>query len=60
MVHLSKGVFRFGWSWLSKWWKVIVLVEVVPFEVFLNLFMSKGRTVVIQVFLYLAPITESP
>lgn len=35
-------------------------MQVVPFEVFLNLFVREGRAVVIQVLFDLAPVAESP
>lgn len=60
MIHLRKGILGPGRCGFGKGRQIILLMQVVPFEVFLNLFVREGRAVVVEVLLDLAPIAEPP
>lgn len=60
LVHFCEGVLGFGGRGLCEGRQVIILVQVVPFEVVFDLLVREGRAVVVEVLLDLSPVAEAP
>lgn len=60
LVHICEGVLGVSGRESMEWRQIVTLMQVILFEVLLNLLERKGRAVVVQVLLYLSPVAKSP